>query len=182
MGQCRRTEPSLAGSAPGTDAGAGASSCSDWKPRYRGRDHATGTRDAFHRHPHPPQQVVFELPRPPQGFTATFASFWEAHPEFQLKRVNARDPDLRTRLEILRREPGAQSADRGALQRVRGNAAQFQRLASQRSDAARHTASSTDVSSGMLLALAYPDRVAKRRAAAGGRYLLANGAARHSSA
>jgi ATP-dependent helicase HrpB len=87
----------------------------------------------------------------------------------------ARDPDLRTRLEILRREPGAQSADRGALQRVRGNAAQFQRLASQRSDAARHTASSTDVSSGMLLALAYPDRVAKRRAAAGGRYLLANG-------
>src|SRR5437588_317628 len=51
-------------------------------------------RDAFHRHPHPPQQIVFELPRPPQGFTATFASFWEAHPEFQLKRVSARDPDV----------------------------------------------------------------------------------------
>jgi hypothetical protein len=51
-------------------------------------------RDAFHRHPHPAQQIVFELPRPPQGFTATFASFWEAHPEFQLKRVNARDPDV----------------------------------------------------------------------------------------
>jgi hypothetical protein len=51
-------------------------------------------RDAFHRHPHPPQQIVFELPRPPRGFTATFASFWEAHPEFQLKRVSARDPDV----------------------------------------------------------------------------------------
>jgi hypothetical protein len=56
-----------------------------------------GTRsqnDSFHRHPHPPQQIVFELPRPPKGFTATFASFWEAHPEFQLKRENARDPDV----------------------------------------------------------------------------------------
>jgi hypothetical protein len=50
-------------------------------------------RDAFHRHPHPAQQVVFELPRPQQGFTATFASFWEGHPEFQLKRENVRDPD-----------------------------------------------------------------------------------------
>src|SRR5438046_10183772 len=51
-------------------------------------------RYASHRQPHPPQQIVFELPRPPQGFTATFASFWEAHPEFQLKRVSARDPDV----------------------------------------------------------------------------------------
>src|SRR5204863_6501887 len=33
--------------------------------------------DAFHRHPHPAQQVVFELPRPQQGFSATFASFSE---------------------------------------------------------------------------------------------------------
>ena len=51
-------------------------------------------RGAFHRHPLPAQQIVFELPRPPQGYTATFANFWEAHPEFQLKRVNARDPDV----------------------------------------------------------------------------------------
>lgn len=50
--------------------------------------------DAFHRHPHPAQQIVFELPRPPQGYTTTFANFWEAHPEFQLKRENARDPDV----------------------------------------------------------------------------------------
>jgi len=51
-------------------------------------------RDAFHRHPHPPQQIVFELPRPPQGFTATFDALWGGHPEFQLKRGNARDPDV----------------------------------------------------------------------------------------
>jgi hypothetical protein len=46
------------------------------------------------RHPLPPQQVVFKLPRPPQGFTSTFAAFWENHPDFQIKRVNARDPDV----------------------------------------------------------------------------------------
>src|SRR5438270_1717627 len=51
-------------------------------------------RDVFHRHPHLPQQIVFELPRPAQGFTTTFASFWEGHPEFQLKRAGASDPDM----------------------------------------------------------------------------------------
>ncbi|MEP6604000.1 MAG: hypothetical protein ABJB69_08640, partial [Spartobacteria bacterium] len=48
---------------------------------------------AFHRHPQPPQQAVLDLPRPPQGYTKTFAAFWGDHPEFQLKTVNARDPD-----------------------------------------------------------------------------------------
>ena len=47
-----------------------------------------------HRHPYQPQQVVLELPRPPQGFTNTFASFWDGHPEFQIARVQARDPDV----------------------------------------------------------------------------------------
>lgn len=50
--------------------------------------------DSFHRHPHASQQIVFELLRPAQGYTATFANFWEGHPEFQLKRENARDPDV----------------------------------------------------------------------------------------
>ncbi len=48
----------------------------------------------FQRHPHLPQQVVFDLPRPPQGFTRTFAAFWDGHPEFQLKRESVRDPDV----------------------------------------------------------------------------------------
>ena len=48
----------------------------------------------FQRHPHPPQQVVYTLPRPLDGYTDTFPSFWDGHPEFQLKREPARDPDV----------------------------------------------------------------------------------------
>ncbi len=48
----------------------------------------------FQRHPHPPQQIVYTLPRPVDGYTATFASFWDGHPEFQLKREPAPDPDV----------------------------------------------------------------------------------------
>ena len=50
--------------------------------------------DVFHRHPHSPPQAVFELPRPPRGYTQTFSSFWEGHPEFQLITAKARDPDV----------------------------------------------------------------------------------------
>ncbi len=50
--------------------------------------------DAFHRHPHPPQQVAFDLPRPTNGYTQTFSSFWQGHPEFQLNREQVRDPDV----------------------------------------------------------------------------------------
>jgi hypothetical protein len=47
----------------------------------------------FQRHPHPPQQIVFELPRPARGFTQVFPAFWDGHPEFQLKREPVRDRD-----------------------------------------------------------------------------------------
>jgi predicted CXXCH cytochrome family protein len=50
--------------------------------------------DAFHRHPHPAQQVAFDLPRPARGYTQTFSSFWNGHPEFQLTREQNRDPDV----------------------------------------------------------------------------------------
>ena len=46
-----------------------------------------------HRHPAPPQQVVFELPRPNGGYTQSFSSFWNGHPEFQLNREQLRDAD-----------------------------------------------------------------------------------------
>jgi hypothetical protein len=49
---------------------------------------------AFHRHPHPAQQVAFELPRPPRGYTQIFSSFWNGHPEFQLTTAKPRDPDI----------------------------------------------------------------------------------------
>ena len=48
----------------------------------------------FERHPLPPQQIVLRLPRPPDGYTQTFASFWDGHPEFQLEREPVRDPDV----------------------------------------------------------------------------------------
>jgi hypothetical protein len=49
---------------------------------------------AFHLRPHPPQQIVFEMPRPPRGYTQVLASFAGDHPEFQLAREKARDPDV----------------------------------------------------------------------------------------
>jgi hypothetical protein len=49
---------------------------------------------AFHLRPHPVQQVVFEMPRPGRGFTQVFSSFAGDHPEFQLIREKARDPDV----------------------------------------------------------------------------------------
>lgn len=49
--------------------------------------------DAFHIHPHRPPQIVFEMPRPPRGYTAVFASFADQHPEFQVVREHAVDPD-----------------------------------------------------------------------------------------
>lgn len=49
---------------------------------------------AFARHPQPAQQIVFESARLAQGFTKTFASFWQDHPEFQLQTAQARDPDV----------------------------------------------------------------------------------------
>lgn len=79
-----------------------------------------------------------------------------------------RDADLRSRLEILHARAG-DDAQRGAVRRVRAAAADLRRRmgvpAAQRNPAA---------AAGSLLALAYPDRVARRRAA-GGRYLLRNG-------
>ncbi len=38
--------------------------------------------------------VTLQLPRPPDGFTQTFASFSEGHPEFQLHRENVRDKNV----------------------------------------------------------------------------------------
>jgi hypothetical protein len=55
---------------------------------------ATLPSDVFHLRPHPAEQIVFEMPRPPRGYTAVFPSFVDAHPEFQLIRDKTRDPDV----------------------------------------------------------------------------------------
>jgi ATP-dependent RNA helicase HrpB len=81
----------------------------------------------------------------------------------------ARDPDLRSRLEALR--GAARGTDPGALARVRELA--------RRLGAGGHADPADDGHAGMVLAWAYPDRIAQLRAGSGGaagqRYLLANG-------
>ena len=49
---------------------------------------------AFRRHPHPPQQVVFELPRPKNGYTRVFKSFDTDHPDFPFASIKTGDPDV----------------------------------------------------------------------------------------
>lgn len=78
----------------------------------------------------------------------------------------ARDVDIRSRLELLHGERGAGELDRAALERVRRSAGHLQRLAG---------VDGEDSTPGSLLALAFPDRIAQRRGAGGGRYLLSNG-------
>jgi ATP-dependent helicase HrpB len=85
--------------------------------------------------------------------------------------VGTRDPDLRTRLDILSREHDDREAvriNRGALQRVREAAKQIRTIAKVK-DAER-----ANSMAGVLTALAYPDRVAQRRGGRG-RLRLAGG-------
>jgi ATP-dependent helicase HrpB len=82
----------------------------------------------------------------------------------------APDADVRLRLAALRRERGAgYSVDHAALHRVTAEA----------KDLRRHLgvspAHADDEAAGVLLALAYPDRIAQRRPGGGARYLLRNG-------
>jgi ATP-dependent helicase HrpB len=81
----------------------------------------------------------------------------------------ARDSDIRTRLDALRR--GSADIDRGALDRVR----RAQRSFEQQLRAAGASRDGGEVDAGVLLGLAYPDRVARRRAGSEARYQLSNG-------
>ena len=81
---------------------------------------------------------------------------------------NGRDADLRTRLELLR-DPRGHPLDRGALQRCREAARQMRRqLGLSANDAGVDD-------TGLLLAFAYPDRIALSRGGDGLHYRLSNG-------
>jgi ATP-dependent helicase HrpB len=81
-----------------------------------------------------------------------------------------RDSDVRTRLDALQR--GAGGIDRGALERVR----RAQRSFEQQLDAVgKPSIAGAEVDAGVLLGLAYPDRIARRRPGAEPRYQLSNG-------
>jgi hypothetical protein len=50
--------------------------------------------EGFHLRPQPARLMIFNLPRPPQGYTQVFATFAGGHPEFQHDYQKARDPDV----------------------------------------------------------------------------------------
>jgi ATP-dependent helicase HrpB len=81
------------------------------------------------------------------------------------------EADLGLRLDLLRGAVVRADVDREALRRARSEAARCR-------ESARGVPAGVDSrpSTGLLLALAYPDRVAQRRAGSNGRYLLRNGA------
>jgi hypothetical protein len=54
------------------------------------------------RHPQPRQRVAFNLPRPARGYTQTFPSFWNGHPEFQLNAEKMTEPDRVRDPDVLR--------------------------------------------------------------------------------
>ena len=79
------------------------------------------------------------------------------------------EADVRTRLDALARGVDAR-VDRGTLHRVRAEA---DHLARQFGIGTSEGAQ--DAAAGLLIALAYPDRIAQRRPGGSGRYLLRNG-------
>jgi ATP-dependent helicase HrpB len=85
--------------------------------------------------------------------------------ERDLLRGDARDSDVRTRLEALQRGGG----DRGVLERVRRVERAYLR------DVENDDARIEVADAGWLLASAYPDRIGKRRSGGEGRYQLSNG-------
>ncbi|HEV2286926.1 MAG TPA: ATP-dependent helicase HrpB, partial [Steroidobacteraceae bacterium] len=92
--------------------------------------------------------------------------------------AGARDADVRGRIEALRGESESAGIDRAAMQRVRRAARDLLR---QLGAAADSTASDSarGGSVGGLLALAYPDRIGRRRAGGEGRFTLTNGRGAH---
>jgi len=89
-------------------------------------------------------------------------------------RRGERDSDVRTRLELLAREPDVAArddVDRTGLRLVRRSADAFARQLGLAGAARAIEAGNA----GWLLALAWPDRIARAREPGGGRYLLCNG-------
>jgi ATP-dependent helicase HrpB len=76
--------------------------------------------------------------------------------------------DVRTRLHIVASEGGDPRADQAAIRRVRAEEAQLARQLRASGDSEANDA-------GVLIALAYPDRIAQRRGRGRGRFLLRNG-------
>ncbi len=98
-----------------------------------------------------------------------------------LRGAEGRDADIRSRLELVRGEGGA-GTDRFVLQNVRRAARDLVRQLTPvpgPGGSARLAAGAEGTTAGALLALAFPDRVGRRRAGQEGRFTLANGRGAH---
>ena len=98
----------------------------------------------------------------------------------------SRDADIRNRLDVVRGDGFAQGVDRAGLQRARRTAKDLvQQVGAGGTNAASTNAAhpnrgTSNPTSGILLAFAFPDRVARRRPGTdGARYTLANGRGAH---
>ncbi len=83
---------------------------------------------------------------------------------------NERDPDARSRIDVLRSRRALSAVDQSALHRARAAAERW------RKRIGVAPGPSDTIAAGWVLALAYPDRVAQRRPGAAPRYVLRNGA------
>ncbi len=89
-----------------------------------------------------------------------------------------RNADLRLRLDVLHGQPNhaaGATIDRAACQRVRRTADLWQRQVLRSASAKRPDKKDHFDDVGLLLAFAYPDRIAQRQRGSEARYLLANG-------
>lgn len=89
-----------------------------------------------------------------------------------------RNADLRLRLDVLHGQhdhAAGATVDRAALQRVKRTADLWKRQLGRRTDARQADDHADHRAPGVLLALAYPDRIAQRQPGHDARYLLANG-------
>lgn len=89
------------------------------------------------------------------------------------------DADIRTRLELVRGEGQGAAVDRGALERVRRAARDLERQLASPEPRTPHRSyrggRDADRDAGLLLALAYPDRIGRRRGREGATFTLTNG-------
>ncbi len=89
-----------------------------------------------------------------------------------------RNADLRVRLDVLHGQPdhaAGATVDRGAYQQVKRTAELWLRQLTQQANRRQADKQEDLHSVGLLLALAYPDRIAQRQRGSDARYLLANG-------
>jgi ATP-dependent helicase HrpB len=89
-----------------------------------------------------------------------------------LASVRGREADITLRVELLRNIDKAPAASAGLLKQIRATAKQWQRQLR----CGPHPADHSDLSmAGVLLAFAYPDRIARRRPGSDNRFIMSNG-------